>query len=305
MWEETNPPAQAIVSNEERAGQLIQEAKALDGIMKLTIRATADQMVQRGQLLIKAQQMAGKGNFDAALAKNWAEISRSTAYRNMRLATEAARSRMVTLVESHTHLQLDDKGFDEDSDDPDAKPLTVQERKVLMLLIKRDKPAQGKKLLDGSKKATDAELKAIVGPACDKCRRLGPPAGKPCEVCEKLKKGEQGKLWEEGQEPDDENDPASAPKPPPDPYAKAKKLLTELASVMTRLIGEDPKLYEALTACGVIEHKTGEAPKFRAVLGVGSVIDNVQKDEPLSVIKRDYDIKSGRLVLPMYERKKS
>lgn len=304
MNEFTDPPAlvRPAISNLERAGQLIEEAREIDGLMTANIRATADQMVRRGQALITAQKLCLKGEFDALLAKKWPEISRSTAYRNMKLATEKAHSVTVTLFTSHTHKVLDDKPGEEDSDEIGSQPLTVAERKILYLLIKTVKPGLGKQLIEGSKILTDSQLLDKVPPSCDKCRRLGPPA-KPCETCAVLRSESKRGLFDKDAEPGNPDDPASAPKPPPDPYAQAKKLLTDLASVMTKLIAEDAGLYEALNACGVLEHLSGQTPKFRAVLGVKSVIENVEKGETLASIKRDFDIKSGRLILPMYEKK--
>lgn len=307
MDEFTQPPAIVSVSNDERASQLIREARALDGVLKVGIRTSADQMVERGKLLVKAQQLAPKGKFDAKLATEWPDISRRTAYRYMKLVTDQARSAMVALVESHTHKVLTDKDGEEDSEEGKPTPLTVNERKILIFLIGTVNPALAKKLRDGTKKMTDAELKAATPPSCSRCARgaMIHRPGQPCAGCEKLRRGEQANLFEESEEPEDEGDSGSPPKPPPDPYIAVKKEVTKAASMLTKIAGEDRTLYDAFVACRLMDHPHGEAPKFKALAGVGKIIAMIEDGETdLKKIKAAYDIASGGFIPPMHERKK-
>lgn len=295
-------PAQppAIVSNDERAGQLIQEAKALDGMMKLSIRATADQMVSRGQALIKAQQLAGKGKWKEQLAKHWKEMNERTARRYMALATEKARADTVSAQEAHTHKVLDDKPDDSESADDETPPLTVHERKILISLIGTVKPGLAKKLRDGAKKLTDAELWKEVPPSCGQCQRLGAKP-RPCEACARLRAEHKAGLFDE---PEDEDNPESPPKPPPDPYVQAKKSVSGVATKLTQLVNEDPMLYEAMKACRLMDHAGGKL-RCCAFAGVAKVIELVGEGETsLKKIKEAYDLASGGFVPPMYERKK-
>lgn len=306
MDEFTQPPAivRPAVSNEERVVQLIQEAKALDGMMKSGIRITADQMVSRGNALIKAAQLAGKGKWKESLAKNWPEMNERTARRYMALSNEKARADMVATWQGHTHKQLDDKSEDEESGEEKKPPLTVEQRKRLISLIGTVKPALAKKLREGTKKLTDAELEAEVPPSCDKCRRLGPPFGKPCQACEKVRKNVQGDLFEGNQEPEDEDDAGSAPAKV-DPYAEARKFVAKTAATITKTAANDKTLYDALVACRLMDHRTGETPRFCALSGVSKVIGMVADGETdLAKIKRAYDIASGAFVPPMFDKGK-
>jgi hypothetical protein len=298
-----DPPAivRPAITNIERAMELILEAKALDDSMRQGIRVTADQMVERGRVLIKAKQLCGKGGpWQELLQKvRWSE---RTCYRYMRLATDAARSAMIDEFEGHTHKQLDDKPGDEDSDENDDEPLTLDERKVLYSLIGTVKPALAKKLREGTKKLSDADLLAEVPVCCSKCQRLGAPP-KPCEQCAIARKTEQGKLFEDGQEPDDEDDSGSKPKPPPDPYKQARAFVSKTATSITKLVAEDTMLYEALKACRLMDHAGGKL-RCCAFAGVAKVIDLVAEGETdLAAIKKAYDVASGGFVPPMYERK--
>lgn len=289
----------AIVSNVQRAAALIQEARAIDGMMKLDIRATAEKMLQRGNALVKAQQLCGKGEFDEMLKKNWPEISRRTAYRNMKMATEKARSAIVALVESHTHLQLDDKDGESESGEEETPPLTVAQRKILISLIGTKSPGLAKKLRDGTKKLSDIELTKAMPPSCGKCQRFGPPP-RPCEMCAKMRADDRQTLFD----PEDEENPESPPKAAPDPYAKAKKLVADASGTLTKLINDDAALYEAMKTCKLVFHPDGGL-KFCALAGVAKVIEMVADGETnLGKIKSAYDLASGGFVPPRFERKK-
>jgi len=125
-----------------------------------------------------------------------------------------------------------------------------------------------------------------------------------CPACERIRASHQARLFEEQQEPANPDDPGSPPAPPPDPYAEAKKLVTKLTGIVTNLIGSDPKLYEALVACRVVDHPQGESPRFRALTGLRKVIDLVEKGETnLQVIKDAYEIASGAFVPPMFGKR--
>ncbi len=301
----TDPPAivRPHVSNEERIGQLVREAQEHDNAIKFGIARCGEDMVYRGNALNKAMQLAGKGKLKEVLEKHWkGRISTRTAYRYMKMATADAVATMVAQFESHTHKQLDDKPDGEDSEDDETPPLTVQQRKVLYSLIETVKPGLAKKLRAGSKKFTDAELWKEVPPSCGKCQRFGPPPGKPCETCAKMRSDAKTSLFDSEQEPADEDDPASGPKPPPDPYAKAKKLATEFSTLMTKLAADNKPLYDALVACKLMDH-TKDTPSFCAVVGTKKIIEMVEAGETLAATVTAYKIMSGGFIPPMYEKR--
>lgn len=288
-----NPPAmvQGIVSNYERAIELVQEAQSYDTAMKTSIRTTGDDMIRRGNALIKAVQLAGKEKLADILAKGWKGpvISTRTARRYMKLATEKAVADMVSAFESHTHKQLDGKIEDENSDDEDGEGLSAQERKVLISLIASVKPGLAKKLRDGTKKMTDKELKEAAPVSCSKCSRLGWPGGRPCEQCKELRKPKkQGSLLDG---------------PEGDPLEKVRKLVVAVASLLTKTVNDNAELYRAFVACGLVDHVPNGPIRVLPFAGVGKLIEVVKKDEGLSdeKIKQAYQGACGTWV-PEYVR---
>jgi len=298
----TDPPAivRPAISNVERSMELIHEAKAIDDRMRGRIALTAEEMVERGQVLIKAKQLCGKGGPWREHLKRvgWSE---RTARRYMSQATEKAKADMVAGFESHTHKQLDGNEDEEESSDDETPPLTVQERKILYSLIATVKPGLAKKLRDGTKKLSDAELHKEVPPSCDNCRRFGAKP-LPCEICTKLRLEAKASLFESDGEPENEDDPGSAPAPPPDPYKEVKSLVTKLSGAMTKLAAEDAVLYEVLVACKLMDHSK-KTPSFCPLAGTKKIIEKVEEGETVAAIVAAYQIASGGFVPPMYERK--
>lgn len=295
--DELNPPA--IVENVQIA-ECIAEARMIDATMRDDIRRCGASMVRRGQLLIQAKQLAGKGEaWREVLKKHWG-ISIRSAQRYMRMATDKAKSDMIAQFVGHTHKELDDKGTPEDYDESSLPPLTPEERKRYISLIKSAKPRLGKKLEDGTKILSDDELRDELPPSCDKCLRLGAPLGRPCDTCAKMRLEARASLFDE---PEDESDSGS-PSKPKDPYKEVRTTVTQAANRITKLAGEDGVLYEALKACRLMDHPPGGTPKFKALAGVAKVISMVAEGETnLRAIKEAYDIASGGFVPPMFQRK--
>lgn len=287
MPDELEPPAivRPAISNVDRAMELIREAKEIDGFMRQSIRVTVDQMVERGQVLIKAKNLCGKGGpwRELLLKVGW---SQRTTQRYMRLATEQAKGDMVSRFESHTHLQLDDKPGEEDSSDDDALPLTPEQRNRLISLIRSARPALGKKLFEGKKKMTDAELKAACPPSCERCLRIGPPVGRPCQNCLVLRQQAKEKP------PEEESD-----------YVLLVRKVATAGRDITKLAGEDKALCDALVACRLMDH-AGDSLRCVAFAGTEKIIKMVAAGKETEEIVKAYDIASGGFVPPRFQKGK-
>ncbi len=296
--DDLNPPA--IVQSVDQAVAFFNEAMAYSDAAIVDLERACFDVRKRGELLLKAKEIVGHGNWLAFVRQH---AKKGESYATIKRYMAQAKSLKLSDLTAHTHLQLPDKPGEEDSDEEDKPPLTDKQRKVLMRLIESAEPALGKKLLGGKKKMTDAELEAACPPSCDKCRQHGPPPGKPCEWCKKLRDEAEEQSLFATQEPANPDDPTSPPKPPPDPYAGVAKMATTLTLKITKLAGDDPKVCAALTACGLIDHKDGI--RFRPLAGVRRVIELLEEGETnLAKIKYEYDKSSGAFAPNEYWSKK-
>ncbi len=204
-----------------------------------------------------------------------------------------AKSATLADLTAVTHKRS--AGDDEDLEAPDTPTMSAAERKVHILLIGTVRPGLAKKLLDGTNKLSDAKLLKDVPPHCDRCGRLGPPP-KPCDQCRQAKEDYQASLAD----PENEDDPASPPKPTPDPFKQAKHLTTNLATFFTNFAAENGDLYQAFVACGLMDHPPGKTPRFLPLAGVSRVVSEVSRGvTDLEKIKLTYQEACGTWIPEM------
>lgn len=278
MADEIEPPA--IVRAIDNAAEFIHKARAIDGNLLTDLDCVAAGVKLRGEMLLKAKEAAGHGNWLKALRKHWPGLSRRTASRYIAQANGPTLAHLKKV----THQQLEGDGED-DEDDPAEEvkpPLSEKRRKILIRIISYTNLSLSKKLLSGEKVMTDKELEDACPPHCDKCDRGNFPTFGPCFMCEDARKKKQLELFQETQEEGEE---------PPDELAELAAQMTKTATLATKLINSgQSRLLQAFTWAGIVEYDNDGKAKFLPLAGAPRIVNLIRSGKEITeqLVKTEY-----------------